>query len=205
MKNRITPFLLVCFLIAFIVQCSSQDQHQNQKKDSIQIGDFIGGDNTATDSIVLDSTYLGINIIDDDYIIRMNEVNMVGGTIYLMDLYMEEIEKDSVHIGWRFIFDETERTKVFRPLYYSKYAIHYLAIYDYDNKYRGGSLYHDAGVHENPTGYNYILRQYEIDKYIRAEKIIVPRRPSFEHFHKWAMEYYKAERMTKRKGVKFDY
>ena len=127
-------------------------------------------------------------------------------TIYLMELYMDWVKEQEVHIGWEFISNEQFYSDgstlgyTSQSLYYP-IALEYIYPYNYDHDYRGRIAY-DLDPNMPIEEYGYILNDYGIMDFERTEKIMKPMKPSFEGFLKWTQKYFKDEKDSFT--VKFD-
>jgi hypothetical protein len=142
--------------------------------------------------IVLEDSFSNNQIdVEKDYIFQI-----MAPTMLLMELYMMELEKEKIHIGWDIIineqvYDDGSSTSVVKSLYYPK-AIDYLQPYQYDHDYQKNILY---GFDQNEPIENYRnhFDDYGITEYVRTEKIIVPKKPSFQDFYYWTKEYFREQ------------
>tara|TARA_R100000781_G_scaffold113591_1_gene82417 strand:+ start:14549 stop:15124 length:576 start_codon:yes stop_codon:yes gene_type:complete len=130
---------------------------------------------------------------------KQQEYNYVYPTIHLMEMYMDDIKDQKVHIGWRFISQEQDFGNgglfyMSQCLYYP-IALDYLYPYDYDHDYRGSISY---GLDPNIPieNYGYILKEYGIMPFDRVEKIMEPKKPSFDDFYNWTIQYFKEQKET---------
>ncbi|WP_435624493.1 hypothetical protein [Flagellimonas sp.] len=178
----LTPIL---FLLTVFVNGQVDNSHMIIGNDTIEINDdFKKWEGIAEPYIMTPQAY---NLSKKDI-----EFFTVSPSLLLLELYMDHVRKTEVHIGWDLIIEEKGNSMIIWPIFFSK-AKPYLQPHEYETNMKTNILY---GVDESEHIDNYkpyLKKWYDMPDYIRAEKIMRPKKASFEDFYNWSQEYFKEQ------------
>lgn len=157
-------------------------------------------DTISSDSINRSGFTAVQNIYDSSYqppSVRDGQFFIAAPSIYLMDLYMQSLKNRTEHIGWEVIiheqkYSESTSVQTAKSLYFPEH-VQYLDPIDYNHNYYGSILYGFHHGHDLNEFNDYLRQLHDIPEFIRAEKIIVPKKASFQDFYEWAVEYFESQ------------